>query len=228
MQRVVAQVPLLPSVPNMFLSTHSVRLAFRFTLVFGVFLALIGCGSSARISDENTRLRRENYDLLQKVTQLEESAKRRDAQFAALEQKLNAHPAVEGVRVSDLPVVSKIGFGAHSGVFDSNGDGTIDTARVYRHTLEHRGRFLPAAGTAVMLVVQIDATTGVKEIARREFNAKAFEAAYVSGITGTHFTLEAEIKPALPKGTKDVTIKVTFTDGATGASFAEQMGTAGR
>ncbi len=194
-----------------------------------VFLALLstclpGCGSSARISEENTRLRRENYDLAQKVAQLEENAKLRDAQFAALEQKLNAHP-VEGVRVSDLPVVSKIDFGTHSGIFDSNGDGTLDTARVYLHTLDQRGRFLPAAGKAVMQVVLIDASAGAKEIARAAFDPKAFDAAYVSGFTGTHFTLEAAISPALPKQTKDATIKVTFTDAATGASFTQQTAT---
>ena len=193
-------------------------------VAIGLLLALSGCGA-ARVSEENTRLRRENYDLAQKVTQLEESAKLRDAQFAALEQKYNAHPAVEGVRAGDLPVVSKIDFGSHSGIFDSNGDGTLDTARVYLHTLDQRGRFLPAAGKAVMQVVLIDASAGVKEIARAAFDPKAFESAYVSGITGTHFTLETAISPALPRQTKDVTIKVTFTDAATGASFTQQTAT---
>jgi hypothetical protein len=79
-------------------------------------------------------------------------------------------------------------------------------------------------GKAALQVVRIDATEGVKELARRDYDVKAFDEAFVSGLTGTHFTLEAQIHPPLPTAKADVTIKVTFTDAATGATFTHQMG----
>lgn len=188
--------------------------------VLTAVLLLAGCNSAA-ISDENTRLRREHLELTNQVAALKAAAERRDSQIAALaKQATLPKPAVEGVKLADLPVVSKLEFGGYSGGFDSNGDGTDDTVRVYLQPLDQRGRFYPAVGKAVLQVVAIDADKPPVEVAKREYDPKAFDDAYVAGFTGTHFTLETKMK-SIPAGV--ITIKVTFTDGQTGAVLTQQL-----
>ncbi len=182
--------------------------------------SISGCNSAA-ISEENTRLRREHYELTQQVAALKVEAQRRETQINALSHQASlTRPAVDGVNLADLPVVTKLEFGAYSGGFDGNGDGADDTVRIYLQPLDQRGRFYPAVGKAVLQVVVIDADKPPVELARREYDPKAFDNAYVSGFTGTHFTLETKLA-SIPAG--EVTIKVTFTDGATGATLSQQM-----
>ena len=179
-----------------------------------------GCNSAA-ISDENSRLRREHLELTTQVAALKAEAQRRETQINALSNQATlTKPAVEGVKLADLPVVTKLEFGAYSGAFDSDGDGSDDTVRIYLQPLDQRGRFFPAVGKAVLQVVAIEPSKAPTEIARREYDPKAFDAAYVAGFTGTHFTLEAKLNATTAK---EVTIKVTFTDGQTGAAMSHQM-----
>lgn len=185
-----------------------------------ILTSLPGCNSAA-ISEENTRLRREHLELTTQVAALKAEAQRRETQINALSNQATlTKPAVEGVKLADLPVVTKLEFGAYSGGFDSNGDGGDDTVRIYLQPLDQRGRFFPAVGKAVLQVVTIEPNNAPTEIARREYDAKAFDNAYVAGFTGTHFTLEAKLTSA---AAQDVTIKVTFTDGQTGAVLTQQM-----
>ena len=188
-----------------------------------LFAQLVACGSTS-VSDENARLRRQNLELNEKVKALEGEILGRDGQIAALQAKIKSPgPAVEGVKASDFPVVSKLAFGGYSGAFDSDGDGRIDTVRVYLHTLDQNGRFYPAVGKAVLQVVRLDADQPPKQLARKAFDAKAFSNAYVSGFTGTHFTLEVKLEPALARDMSEITIQVTYTDAATGAALNQQM-----
>ncbi len=184
--------------------------------------SLTGCNSAA-ISEENTRLRREHYELTTEVASLKEAAQRRETQINALNQQATLpKPVVEGVKLADLPVVTKLAFGTYSGGYDSDGDGADDTVRVYLQPLDQRGRFYPAVGKAVLQVVVIEADKPPVEIARRDYDPKAFDNAYVAGFTGTHFTLEAKLT-SVPAG--EVTIKVTYTDGQTGAVLTRQLAT---
>jgi len=183
-------------------------------------LLLSGCNSAA-ISDENTRLRREHFELTNQVAALKADSQRRETQINALSTQASLpKPAVDGVKLADLPVVTKLEFGTYSGGFDSDGDGIDDTVRVYLQPLDQRGRFYPAVGKAVLQVVAIEADKPPVEVGRRDYDPKAFDNAYVAGFTGTHFTLETKLK-SVPAG--EVTIKVTFTDGETGATISQQL-----
>jgi len=183
---------------------------------------LAGCNAGA-ISDENTRLRRENHDQAQELAALKADVERRQAQIAALEKQATLpKPAIDGVRLADLPVVTKLEFGGYSGVYDSNGDGGDDTVRVYVRPIDQRGRFYPAVGKAVLQAVAIEAGKPPVDVAVREFSPKELDAAYVEGFTGSHFTLETKL-PASPPA--ELTIKVTFTDAQTGAVLTQQMNT---
>lgn len=193
---------------------------FQLAVLSLTLFSLTGCNSAA-ISEENTRLRREHFELTQQVAALKADAQRRETQINALSNQASlSKPAVEGVKLADLPVVTKLEFGTYSGGFDSNGDGSDDTVRIYLQPLDQRGRFYPAVGKAVLQVVVIEAEKPPVELARREYDPKAFDNAYVAGFTGTHFTLETKLA-RIPAG--EVTIKVTFTDGATGATLSQQM-----
>ena len=188
-----------------------------------LFSVLPACANIGRIQDENSRLRRENHELKAQVARQQERIGRLQGQIAALEKKIETpSPALPDVQRSDLTVVSAIELGKYSGAYDSDGDGSLDEARVYLHTLDQHGRFVPAVGRAVMQVVAIRAS-GPVELGKQVFEPKAFTDAYVSGLAGTHFTLEAKLPTPPPAEADDLTIKVTFTDAATGASFSKQM-----
>jgi len=204
------------------MSTSHTSHAVAAILIVAMALSLSGCNAGA-ISDENTRLRRENYELTEQLTAMKADVERRQAQIAALEKQATLpKPAIDGVKLADLPVVTKLEFGGYSGVYDSNGDGGDDTVRVYLQPLDQRGRFYPAVGKAVLQAVSIEAGKPPVEVATREFSVKDLDAAYVAGFTGTHFTLETKL-PANPP--KELTIKVTYTDGQTGAVLTQQMNT---
>ena len=71
-------------------------------------------------------------------------------------------------------------------------------------------------------IVTIQPNAAPKQLAAKTYDPKAFTDAYVAGLAGTHFTLELSIKGALPKDVNQATIKVTYTDAATGATFTKQ------
>lgn len=192
-------------------------------IIAAACLALTGC-NAGRVSEENSRLRRENMALSGQVEASKSQVERLRGQIQALQAKVDTPgPALPDVQASDLPVVTKITFGKYSGVMDTDGDGADDVVRVYVHTLDQHGRFLPAVGRAIVQVVTIEPDAAPRQLARAVFEPKQFTAAYRSGFTGTHYTLEAKLDPPLAKDAGDVTIKVTFTDAATGAAFMAQL-----
>lgn len=202
--------------------SNVIRLVFC-AIAIAVTVSVAGCGSSS-VSQENRDLRRENLKLADQLESHQQSITQLQGQLDALNSKINSPaPALAGVKKTDLPVVSRIEFGKFTGAFDTTGDGTNDTVRVYLHLLDQRGRFLPAVGKAVLQVVTIETDSPPKQIGHKVYEPKAFTACYVAGLTGTHFTLELAPVKSLQKGASEVTIKVTYTDAVTGATFTKQI-----
>lgn len=191
-------------------------------LIFAVAISFAGC-SAGRISEENSRLRRENLELSDKLVRSDAQLLRLRGQIDGLTSKFNAlGKAVPGVRAGDIPMATRITFGRYSGAFDENGDGTSDTIRIYVLTEDQKGRFIPVAGKAILQVVLIDADQGANELVRKVYEPKAWDEAYTNGLTGTHYTLEAVLPRPTELGQQSITVKVTLTDAATGGMLTQQ------
>jgi hypothetical protein len=169
-------------------------------LVCGLLLVAPGCGSSGkRASVENDRLRADNLQLQREIEQLHGTVKAKADQLQALESSTTP-PADPGAQI---PQVTFVKFGRYCTAIDENGDEHDDLIRLY--------------------VITLDQSKPVK-LATRTFDAKAFDAAYRSNITGIHYTLDIP----LPKGDaiKDVTqvtVSLLLTDLQHGTTFNEQI-----
>jgi len=185
----------------------------------GLLLTLTACGPSTdTLSEQNDELRRDNLELRREVDELNRRIEGRLAHLRALENQSD-----DPVAAADRPTLTSIAFARFSGLSDEDGDGGFDTARVYIKTYDQRKRFLPVAGSATLKVVNIPADGEPTVLAEQAYDADAWEQAFRSGFAGTHYTLEAPL--TLPLDREDtVTIQVTVTDAATGASFTRQLG----
>lgn len=179
--------------------------------------------------NENDELRRRNLLLQRQVDELEAALQRRMQQVRALESRLQRAPAadVEGAEAgaADIPVLSEVKFGRYSGPVDSDDDGRIDAVRLYVQTRDQKGRFLPTAATATAQVVLIESDSEPRVLGRGRWTIAQFEAAYRSGLMGTHYTLELplddpEAAAALAGGT--ATVSLSLIDAATGAAHDAQ------
>ncbi len=199
-------------------SSALIRLA-----LLGLALALSGC--KARIGGDTTmgQLVDENADLREQVADLETRLQRRTDELAAVRQQLDggAHP----LPGAQPPTLTSLALGRYSGPLDASGDGVDDTVRVYVNPLDQQGRFLPVAGEALLQVVAIpqDASAEPYVLARRAYDAQQWDAAYRSGFTGTHYTLEAPLPDPLPDDAGAVTLRVDFTQADTGVRVSAQQ-----
>ncbi|MCE9591622.1 MAG: hypothetical protein K8S99_13985 [Planctomycetes bacterium] len=204
------------------MSRHS-SIGFHHAGVAGLALALGllgGCSRGPRgFENDNDRLRRENSELKAKVDELSRNIDLRLAEIKRLEAQSATQPAVEG---AEVPRVVEIKFDHYSGAIDTDSDGTDDALRVYLKTIDQRGRFLVAAGRAVLQVVAITPGQPVATLIEKTFTPAELDAAYRSGLTGTHYTLETPLPRPLPAGVGEVTVKVTFTDAAGGVTISHE------
>jgi hypothetical protein len=183
-------------------------------------LALSACGGPKNFTNENDALRRQNLELRDKAAQLQKQIDLRLAEIATLRAKNAAatQPALEG---ADIPRVVKLRPDRYSGAIDTNSDGTDDTVRLYIQTIDQQGRFLPAAGRAVVQVVAITPGSPPALLAEKAFSPSEFDAAYRTGLTGTHYSLEVPLDTTTPAGS--ATVKITFTDAATHATLTAEL-----
>jgi hypothetical protein len=190
-------------------------------LVCGLLLVAPGCGSSGkRASVENDRLRADNLQLQREIEQLHGTVKAKADQLQALESSTTP-PADPGAQI---PQVTFVKFGRYCTAIDENGDEHDDLIRLYVITLDQSKRYIPVAGNVVAQVDHLVPGKDPVKLATRTFDAKAFDAAYRSNITGIHYTLDIP----LPKGDaiKDVTqvtVSLLLTDLQHGTTFNEQI-----
>ncbi|MEX0776699.1 MAG: hypothetical protein WD042_13430 [Phycisphaeraceae bacterium] len=184
-------------------------------------------GCAARIGGSSTPeaalndMRRENQELRQQVQQLLGNIDLRLAEIDTLEQQL--HRPAGHVPDAKVPQAVAIKFGRYSGAVDSDNDGKDDLIRVYIQPHDQKDRFLPIAAQAVVQVASIQPDAGARLLAEKTFDAQPFDHAYRSGLTGTHYALELPLPDDFPDDLKEVTVKVTLTNAATGATLTAQQ-----
>ena len=71
-------------------------------------------------------------------------------------------------------------------------------------------------GSAILQVVAIHPSQEPSILTEQVYTPREFHEAYRNGMTGTHYTLETVLPPDLSEGIGQVTVKVVFTEAATG------------
>lgn len=203
------RIPLLP------LCVH-----LRSSAVALLCLGLAACGPK-NFENDNDRLRAENLQLQRQVDELTKQAELRAAELAAARQQAegNGLTPVEGAEPVQL---AKIAAGKLSSAVDVDNDGNDDLIRLYLTTADGKGRFMPVAARVNVQVVTMKPEENPQVIAERTYAPAEFDAAYRSGFTGTHFTLEVPLPPELPSDAKEATAKVTLTEAESGVEHTTQ------
>ncbi|MCC7147194.1 MAG: hypothetical protein IT443_12175 [Phycisphaeraceae bacterium] len=195
--------------------------ASLFALLLSALL-LPACHSSSPESylNDNDRLRSENLHLQQQIDQLNEDIEIRLHEIQTLVQKASAtQPAVDP---SAIPAAALVRFDRLSAFHDTDNDKQPDRLRLYVKIFDQKKRFLPAVGSAVVQVVAIQPEKPPVTLAEKTFSPSQFDAAYRSSLAGTHYTLELDLPANLPHDLQQATVKLTFTDSATGVQLEHE------
>ncbi len=172
-------------------------------------------GGTQSVEKTLYELRSQNADLMARIEALEQDAVNRRAQIDTLEKRLAGDTTqVPGVSPADIPRVVRIDLDKLSHAKDTDNDGRFESVVLYVQTLDQRGRFMPAVGQAV---VTVSTTSGeqTQPLTTQSFTPAEFDAAFRTGLTGSHHTLRVE----LPEPTdQPLQIRIVFTDGATGVT----------
>lgn len=201
----------------------------RLALLLALLASLPGCrvmvAGERSVAEENDRLRESNLRLQRQVDELTQQVELRRGEAAALREQLvreddEPDPALAG---AESPVLSKLAIGRHSGAVDSDGDGRDDLIRIYLRPLDQRGRLLPVAGRATLRAVDLAGEGEPATVAERAYEPAQFDAAWRSGMTGTHYTLELALPETLPAGEHELTVRVALLEARSGARFSTQQ-----
>lgn len=177
---------------------------------------LTSCGPHNYLN-ENDKLRAQNLDLQQHVSQLKQQLDLARSENTALRQKLRPHPTTMPSAV--VPQLAKIQIGSYSG---SLPDHRRDL-RIYLRTLDGKGRFLPVAGRATLKAVFIPDKGEPQQIAEKTYPPPAFDATYRSTLMGTHYSLDLRLPKHLPNHPDHILVKVFFTQAGTGIKLTAQQ-----
>ena len=176
-----------------------------------------GCGTQRSFSDENDKLRAERLELKQAIDTLQQRLALREDELRAMREQMDSGAAPSGD--AEPPRLAGIALGAYTGPIDLDGDGRLDALRVYVRPLDQDGRQITAEGKARVRLIFVPDNADPQTALDRAYDAKQFHDAYRDGVTGTHYTLAADL-PAEPPTT--ATLRVDFTDAATGRSYFAQ------
>lgn len=185
-------------------------------LLLAAAFVLPACSRGPRnFTNENDRLRAENMQLERTVEDLRDTLARRDGELGALRQQQEDAQPLPGVTP---PTLAQLKLDRYSGPVDTDDDGVDDLVRVYLKPLDQDGRVIPIAGKATLTLVKVADGAETSLMERTEFDAEQVRAAYRTGLTGTHYTLESELGDTWPgPGPSMLTVSLLFVDAATGA-----------
>ncbi|MGB0766834.1 MAG: hypothetical protein ACPGYV_03905 [Phycisphaeraceae bacterium] len=180
-------------------------------------LSLPGCGSQKSFENENDKLRAERLSLQEQIDALQQKLTLREGELKATRQQLDGPlQPIDGV---DPPRLAGIVLGLYSGPIDLDGDATYDALRVYVRPVDQHSRQMTAAGEARVRLIVTPAEGEATTLLDRRYDARAFHRAYRSGVTGTHYTLKADLPDDPPPA---ATLHVTLTEAETGLTYETQ------
>ncbi len=175
-------------------------------------ISLSGCGSSLT-SDEADALRRKVLDLekmnLQmslRTTELEAELKLQSAEFGELSLEIR----------ENTPRVARLTIGRLSHARDDDDDGRSETLLIYVDPEDGFGRFVQLVGTLTVHAAILPADRDAITIGRFTLKPGPLRAAYRSGFSGMHYTIELPIQLSPENSGQTCLVRVIFKDGLTG------------
>ncbi|MEM6505227.1 MAG: hypothetical protein AAF711_07145 [Planctomycetota bacterium] len=164
--------------------------------------------------NENDKLRAERLSLQQQVDELQGRLALREGELRATRERLDDPlPPIEGV---EPPRLAGIVLGMYSGPIDLDGDAVYDALRVYVRPVDQHSRQVTAKGTARVRLVVTPSDSAPTTLLDETYPPDVFHDAYRSGVTGTHYTLKADLPDERPTS---ATLHVSLTDAVTGKVF---------
>lgn len=193
-------------------------------LAAAMLMAAAGCGQprigGTQAPDEViNELRDENQALKDEVAKLQRNIELRLAEIDTLNQQQQSTgqlPGTTAVRMETL-TLDRL-----TGLVDNDGDGVMDVVRAYVQPRDGQDRFLPVSAVAMMQLVVLEPGSEPVVLAEGSWDAKAWNDAYRSGFTGSHYTLELALNEKAQAAAGELTLLVTVTDGSTGVRKAVQ------
>lgn len=178
---------------------------------------LPACGRQRSYSNENDKLRAQNLKLEQMQDELLVKLKQREEELKAMRVQVNNGAApIDG---AEPPRLAGILLGRYSGPIDLDGDAVNDGLRIYVRPIDQHSRQVSAAGSARVRLVVTLADAEPTTLVDQRYSAEEFHDAYRDGITGTHYTLAADLPKDLPA---KATLYVSLKDAATGRVFTAE------
>ncbi|MEM9348029.1 MAG: hypothetical protein AAGB26_15585 [Planctomycetota bacterium] len=180
-------------------------------------LLLSACGQQKSFANENDKLRAERLSLQQQIDELQGKLALREGELRATRERLeDPLPPIEGI---EPPRLAGIVLGMYSGPIDLDGDAVYDALRVYVRPVDQHSRQMTAKGTARVRLIATPAGSEPTTLLDKTYSPGVFHDAYRSGVTGTHYTLKADLPADVPT---EATLHVSLTDAATGRVFKAQ------
>lgn len=181
-------------------------------------ISLSGCGSSLT-SDEADALRRKVLDLekmnLQmslRTTELEAELKRQSAGLDSLPVEIR----------ENTPRVARLTIGRLSHARDDDDDGRSETLLIYVDPEDGFGRFVQLVGTLTVHAAILPADRDALTIGRFTLKPGPLRAAYRSGFSGMHYTIELPIQLSPENSGQTCLVRVIFEDGHTGLEHSTE------
>lgn len=191
---------------------------FALAAAVAVTVTLTGCRSGS-YENENDRLRGQVLDLEDDAADLRHRVGELEAQLAAA----NAVPEdVDPAVRANTPRVATLEISRLSHVRWDEADPTAATLVLYVEPADGRGRFLQVAGRLAVNVAVLPAGGAARTIGSAALGPAELRAAYRSGFTGTHYTVEIpiEIPNDIDPGVDTCEVRAVYTDGWTGQERA--------
>lgn len=191
------------------------RLRVGFCLLMVVPLLLPAC--TRRVANENNKLRAERLELNDQIDELQQKLALREQELAAFRRQQDHGNPIDGAQP---PRLAGLVLGRYTGPIDLDGDGRFDQLRVYLRPIDQNSRQIAAEGAARLRLVVIPDAGEPRTLVDVRYDAEQFKGAYRDGLTGTHYTLTADL-PAEPP--KHATLHVALTDAVTGRTYAVEQ-----
>ncbi len=185
-----------------------------------------GCtvGGSKGVGAENTRLRAELIESQRQVAAL--TAQREELATKLAEANRAREAALAPDVLAALPRVAGVRIGSLSGFSPSDRALPATRVDIYVEPYDGRDRFVQIVGSlsveAVALGSAGDSNQPPRVLASQVLTAGQVRDAYRSGITGTHYSTELPLTPALAQRTGTLMLRVRFADALSGREFTAE------